>query len=249
MPSSRAMAWAKSLCLGLTLFILAAPGCAVIDMYFLPTPEDTAQELYEAGADAMQQKNYYAASEYFDKLKNRYPFSPYTPQAELGLGDAFYLNGDYKEAIAAYKEFETLHPRHEDIPYVLYQIGLANVQIFSTIDRPQHQVTEALQYFYRLKESYPGTEYAARADEHILLSRRYLAEHEAYVADFYWSNGQYGAAYRRYIYVQHNFQDVPPVAEYAEKRAKLAYLRYQEGRSETLREEAEGSWKDYFKWL
>ena len=47
----------------LALFLL--PGCAWIDNYFLPPAEDTAQELYEAGMDAMGEKEYEDAQGYF----------------------------------------------------------------------------------------------------------------------------------------------------------------------------------------
>ncbi len=40
----------KTFCLaGLLALLLAVQACGLIDYYFLPRPEDTAQELYEAG--------------------------------------------------------------------------------------------------------------------------------------------------------------------------------------------------------
>ena len=48
--------------LPLSFLLLFLGGCAgLMDYYFLPPPEDTAQELYEAGRDAMSQKDYYGA--------------------------------------------------------------------------------------------------------------------------------------------------------------------------------------------
>lgn len=38
--------------------LLLLSGCGIIDYFFLPPPEDTAQELYEGANDAMQEKNY-----------------------------------------------------------------------------------------------------------------------------------------------------------------------------------------------
>ena len=93
--------------------LLLLSGCGIIDYFFLPPPEDTAQELYEGANDAMQEKNYSQAAQYYTKLKDNFPFSPYTVEAELSLGDAFFLDGKYPEAAEAYKEFESLHPRHE----------------------------------------------------------------------------------------------------------------------------------------
>ena len=224
-------------------------GCGIIDYYFLPTPEDTARELFEAGDESMREKQYTLAVEYFTKLKDRYPFSPYTPRAELALGDAYFLNKEYILAAEAYKEFEALHPRHEQAPYVLFQIGLSDFKTFDSIDRPQADVIEALEYFYRLRDTHPDSPYASNASEYILKCRRILADHELFVADFYWRSESYRAAWSRYLYVAKNFSDLPDVFEYAGRRAEMAYLLYQKSQSRLEREKREGSWKDMFDWL
>ena len=236
------------LCRLLPLLVLLT-GCGIVDYFFLEPPEDTAQELYESGMDAMKEKNYAIAAEDFTKLKDRYPFSPYTPQAELALGDAFYLDKEFLKAMDAYKEFEALHPGHEQIPYVLFQIGMSGYQSFDSIDKPQSGVTEALQYFYRLKESYPDSKYAQQSTEQILKCRRILADHELFVANFYWSSKQYLPAWKRYIFISQQFEDLPEVVEFARRRAELAYYQYQSKASQEDLEHREGSWKDWFSWL
>lgn len=233
----------------LAALLLCVNGCGVIDYFLLPPPEDTAQELFEAGQEAMKTKDFPAAAEYFTKLKDRYPFSPYTPQAEIGLGDAYFMGQDYGQAAEAYKEFETLHPRHEQISYVLYQIGKSYFHQFRSIDMPQAHVAEAIEYFTRLAQVYPDSKYAPEAKEYVARCRRYMAEHEVFVADFYWRTERYSAAWRRYRYVSENFADLPEVAQYAAKRAELAYLRSQESASQQERERSQGSWKQWFDWL
>ncbi len=231
------------------MLLSLANGCTLIDRYFMEPPDDTAQELFENGQDAMAQKEYSNAAEYFQKLKDRYPFSPYTPQAELGLGDAYFLNEKYVESAGAYKEFEALHPRHEEMPYVLYQIGMSDYRQFASIDRPQQNITEALEYFYKLREMYPGSKYAEEAPNLIQKCRSFLADHELYVADFYWASERFGPAWQRYTHVVQNFQDVPKAAEYARQKAKLAYYEYQKQLAERERVKEHGSWKQWFDWL
>lgn len=224
-------------------------GCGIIDYFFLPPPEDTAQELFEAGNDAMREKDYNNAVYYFTSLKDKYPFSPYTVEAELSLGDAYFLDEEYVLATDAYKEFETLHPRHDAMPYVLYQIGKSNLSSFISIDRPQDNIREALEYFNRLQEVYPGSEYAVKGQQHIRECRKLIAEHEIWVADFYWRTERYGSAYQRYVFVAENFKDIEEYQSYVQKRARLAYLKFQQSQAQEDREEREGSWKDHFDWL
>ena len=224
-------------------------GCGIIDYFYLPPPEDTAQEIFEAGNDAMRDKNYAKAKEYFNTLKDKYPFSPYAVESELSLADAYFLDTDYLLAVDAYKEFESLHPRHKAIPYVLFQIGNANLESFVSIDRPQDNIAEGYEYLTRLQESYPGNEYAVKATPLMHRARKLMAAHEVYVADFYWRRGNYGSAYERYKFVMQHFKDVPDYQEYVKERARLSYLKKTEQEAELLREEDQGSWKDYFEWL
>ena len=50
--------------------LLLLSGCGIIDYFFLPPPEDTAQELYEGANDAMQEKNYSQAAQYYTTLSS-----------------------------------------------------------------------------------------------------------------------------------------------------------------------------------
>jgi outer membrane protein assembly factor BamD len=224
-------------------------GCGIIDHYFLPPPEETAQELAQAGFEAMEAKEYRKAITSFTKLKDRYPFSPFTPAAELALGDAFYLSGQYEAAAQAYLEFESLHPGHEAIPQVLFQIGMSYLRQFRAIDRPTDNLELALQYFHRLRETHPKSPQAAKVEPFILQARRHMAEHELFVADFYWRRGEFGPAWRRYSKVASTFADIPDIAKYAERQSKFAFYRFQKEQSQKDLEEREGTWRRFFQWL
>ncbi len=224
-------------------------GCGMIDYFYLPPPEDTAQELFETANDYMAEKNYVAAAERYNKLRDTYPFSPYTIDAELSLADAYFLDEEYIEAVEAYKDFESLHPRHEQVPYVLYQIGVARIKGFISIDRPTNELQEGYEYFARLMQSYPDTEYAQKSPEHMEVIRTLMAEHELYIADVFYNMGKYGPAWQRYTYIEKNFADVPKVVEHAKAKSLSAYLQYTEQQSDEKLQKREGTWKSWFDWL
>jgi outer membrane protein assembly factor BamD len=142
-----------------------------------------------------------------------------------------------------------LHPGHEAIAYVLYQIGMADLKSFVSIDRPTTMIQEALDYFTRLQESFAGSQYAQAAAEQVHHAREILAEHELYIGDVFWNGGRYGAAWRRYSYILEHFQDVPEICKHAEQKAVAAYYRYREQESEGTLRKREGSWRDWFRWL
>lgn len=233
----------------LIMLAFGLTGCGIIDMIYLPPSEDTAQEIYEAGNEAMSEKNYVRAVELYNKLRDTYPFSPYTIDAELSLGDAYYLDEEYEISTEAYKDFESLHPRHEAIPYVLYQTGMSLLKQFRSIDRATTELQEAYDYFNRIVQQYPTTPYAESARENMVTCRKLMAEHELYIADMFWHMGKYGPAWRRYVFVAENFKDVPEVAEHAMEKSAIAWHEYRQEEAAARREEREGTWKNWFKWL
>ena len=224
-------------------------GCGIIDMIYLPPAEDTAQEIFEAANDAMADKNYVRAVELYNKLRDAYPFSPYTVDAELSLADAYYLDEEYLTAGETYKDFESLHPRHPAIPYVLFQTGMSLMNQFVSIDRPTTVLEEAISYFQRLLQQYPDSQYAKAARENILKCRKNMAEHELYIGDMFWHMGKYGPAWKRYTYIVEHYKDVPEVAELAAGKATASYHEYSLQENKARREKREGSWRDWFKWL
>ncbi len=231
------------------LLAYALSGCGIIDYFYLPPPEDTAQELFETANDHMSEKNYTRAAVTYTKLKDNYPFSPYAVEAELSLADCYYLDEDWGQAVEAYKEFESMHPRHEAIPYVLFNIGMANLNGYPSIDRPPLQLEDAYSYFRRLHETYPGTEYAEAAVEKMAQCRKLMAEHELYIGDFYFRMERYTSALARYRDVLKEFKDVPEVYEHAQLKARASFIKEREQQAESKRESREGSWKNWFNWL
>jgi outer membrane protein assembly factor BamD len=179
-------------------------GCA----WFQAKEEKTARELAEEGTEAFREKDYRKAIESFEKLKDWYPFSRYAILAELKLGDAHYHRKEYEEAIFAYEEFENLHPKNEAVPYVVYQIGRCYFDRRQSIDRDQTTAREALQTFERLIGTYPTSSYAKKAEEHIRVCNKNLAEHEFYIGKFYYKSRHYKAALERFKTVLRSYPDL-----------------------------------------
>ena len=227
--------------------VLLLNGCGAIDYYFLTPPEDTAQELYENARMSLQEKDYELAIESLVKLNDRYPFSPYAMDARLMLGDAFSLDGQYLEAVDVYEEFLGMHPRHEAVDYVLFQIGVNKFKSHKSIDLPQTQLSEAIEYFRQVVDSHPKSPYVEKSIKYIGQCRRLVAEHELYVGDFYFKSEEYNAAWARYQYVLENFSDMPDVVAMAESKAKSAYFYAQEKANDTERHPSKIA--PYFDWL
>ena len=227
--------------------VLFLNGCGAIDYYFLTPPEDTAQELFENARGYMQEKEYAEAIDSLTKLNDRYPFSPYATEARLMVADAYALDSQYAEAVVAYEEFLSIHPRHESIDYVLFQIGVNKYNAHRSIDLPHNELAEAIESFRRVVDGYPKSVYKEQSLEYIVKCRILMAEHEMYVADFYFKSESYKAAWTRYKFIVDNFPELTVIVQLAESKAKVAYYYAQEQDNDTKRHPSK--FKSYFDWL
>jgi len=197
----------KVLILGLwVLFFLN--GCAVVDWFLGGEEEKYPQEIMIEGMENLEKGRYKDAVEAFQKIADRYPYSKYAVLAEIKMADALYLQKEYDLAYESYDEFEKLHPKHEDIPYVIYQKGMCNFRQIKTIDREQGHTLSAKQEFERLVRRFPRDDYADRARKNIRKCLIFLAEYELYVGHFYYKKKNYRAALGRYMYIIENYPDM-----------------------------------------
>jgi outer membrane protein assembly factor BamD len=183
----------------------AIAGCALMGD---KQQERPAKELIRDGVAAFDDGKYHESLKHFEQLKDWYPFSKYAILAELKIGDANYRLQNYAEAIAAYEEFEQLHPRNEAIDYVIYQMGRCYYEQIDTIDRDQTAAKKAVEIFQRLAQSYPESAYTLQSRSHVINCFKKLAGHEFYVAAFYYKNKRTKAALERFRAVVGKYPDV-----------------------------------------
>ncbi len=240
----------KYLLLLIICFCFLFSGCGIIDYYFLKPKPQTPLELLEAGQDALENKEYSDAIDYFQKIKDKYPFSPYTTQAELLLGDAYFGAKKYEDAKETYKEFQSLHPGYPKIDYVLFQLGKCSYLQEKSIDLPQDCIEEAISYFTRLIQGFPKSRYVKQARSYIRKCRYLLAEHEVYVGNFYFRTKRYKGAWKRFQFIYKHFPEFKKIVNYSKYMEKISYLKYQMQLSENKREIEIGGWWTRFKrWL
>ncbi len=204
---------------------LIGSGCA----WFSEKPEEkSAAELINDGMTAFEKEKYDVALENFEKLKNWYPFSKYASLAELKTADAYYNLENYDEAVFAYESFESLHPRNEAIPYVIFQIGRCYFEQMDSIDRDQTAAQKALSTFTRLQREHPESLYARKAGPLIRECYESLAGHEFYVGLFYFKSKHYKTALNRFQAVISDYPDVGGLHEKARRYIAMSQARIAE---------------------
>lgn len=194
--------------LGLLLLAMLLGGCTTVKKWFGKKDVDKPPDVMaEEGIKQLKKKNYMDAAETFSKLKDRYPYSEQALLAQLKVADAKYFDKKYDDAQQAYREFEKLHPTNKAIPYVIFQQGMCFFRQRSTIDRDPTFTQNSLAEFRRLKQKFPNSEYAPKADKYISRCRQALAEHDFYIANFYQRTKRYAAALDRFQAISQEYPD------------------------------------------
>jgi outer membrane protein assembly factor BamD len=199
------------------LVVFVLQGCSLFDWMFSKEKEEKSPaELMSEGMENYESGYNESALEAFRELKDKYPYSPYAITAEIRIADALFRKTLYDEAFEAYSEFERLHPKNPEIPYVIYQKGMCHFDQVTTIDRDQSHTLVAKEEFERLLKKYPSAEYARMARIKIRECYIFLSRYELYVARFYFKKKNYRAAMGRYQYILENYPDLGQYEEAVE---------------------------------
>lgn len=168
----------------------------------------TPDGLYQQGVEYYKDGNYKRSVEVFQRLKEEYPLSTLAIMAEIGVADSYFSSKEYPEAALAYREFINLHPTNENLPYVMYQLGMCHFNQITTVDRDQSEAFKALKEFERLTARFPGSKFSFMGEKMIRECKKILGEHEFYVGEFYFINKQYGAALLRFEKIAREYANV-----------------------------------------
>ncbi len=160
----------------------------------------SAQKNYDKGLKELDNKDWIAASKYFGFIKSRFPYSKFAVLAELRLADAEFGAEQYLEAIDSYRLFIKFHPTHEMVAngYATFRIGEAYFKqlpddfwLFPpSFEKDQSSTEDAANELKTFLDKYPDSPYRAKAQEILVKVGKRLADHEWYVARYYWDRGK-----------------------------------------------------------
>jgi len=184
----------------------------------------SADEYYKQASEAFTKKNYEAAVTHYKDLLDQYPFDDHAEEAELRIAHSHYKNKHYPEAIAAFNDFQRMHPMSPELPKVYYLLGKSYMDQMTTTDRDQGASENAHGWFRVVSDRYPESPYAEKARRKLAECRNALAEHELYIATYYFKRKNPRAGENRVKGILENYSDTP-VATRALEQLADAYAR------------------------
>lgn len=212
-PNTVLLPLAASLLLAVTS--AGAAGCATtggstVDISKAETP---AEQRYLLGQSRFERGDHEGAIEAYDKVRNDYPYSRFATLAQLRIGDAYFEQEQYSSAAEQYRSFVKLHPNHPKVPYARFRRAKA---IYEKMPEnwffmpPAHQrdlssTETAARHLQDFQRRHPESKYAEEARKLLAETRRRLADHEMYVAEFYLERDNPRAAAMRLKYLLNNY--------------------------------------------
>ncbi|MBS0959192.1 MULTISPECIES: outer membrane protein assembly factor BamD [Acetobacter] len=202
--------------------LLSLSGCSLFKEGTPQIPKlASAETLYNNGIDALRTRRYTLAAAEFEVLQQNYPYSGYVANAQLMEGYAYYLKGQYPEAVQQLNRFISLHPTSSDEAYAYYLRALCFYEQIADVQRDQQGTVEAMEALGEVITRFPQSKYAQDAELKVDLCRDHLAGKEMLIGRFYQRERNYEAAINRYQHVVQDFQTTNHVPEALERMVEV----------------------------
>lgn len=160
---------------------------------------NTPEGAYAIAEEFEKGERYEESLRRYNEVKNKFPYSNYATKAELAVANVYFKQESYPEAQVAYQSFRDLHPKHPQIDFVIFRVGLSLYnQLPSTIDRDLTLATETISTFSDLIKNYSQSEFVGEAKEKRADALKMLAKKEEYIGDFYFKREMFDSALGRY---------------------------------------------------
>ncbi len=156
---------------------------------------------------AQMDTNESAAITVFEKIIEKHPLGPLSPDAQVKIADCYFKLEKYEEALEAYEKFLENHPKNEWVPYVQYRIPLSKVLHEKKQDRNYGLLISAREGFEEYIVSYPGGVHVEDAKKMIEDIHIIEAEREFNIGEFYLRRKNPSAAAFYFECVTKNFPD------------------------------------------
>ena len=198
---------------GMASSIVSLSGCSG-----KPIDENDPAALYKEAQEEINSDHYQLAIDKLRIIKNKFPYSKYSTDAQLKIADVYFLQESFTEAALAYESFRDLHPRHEKVGYAMFRVGKSYFNDApGNVARDMTPATKSLDAYNDFIKKFPTAPESDEARKDIASLRKTLAQKELYIANFYFKRDFYLSAKNRYTKLLELFPETDPAKEAKDK--------------------------------
>ena len=179
-----------------------------------PSAENAeVSKLYNDALSTLADGQNKSAVKKFGEVERQYPYSSFATKAILMQAYASYRAAQWDDAINSANRFITLHPGHKDAGYAYYLIAISNFNKIADTKRDQSATQQALVSLEEVAQRYPGTAYAADAEQKVFVARDHLAGKEMEIGRYYYRKGSDLAGINRFKRVVTDYRNTTQTPE------------------------------------
>jgi outer membrane protein assembly factor BamD len=150
--------------------------------------EEPDKFLWEHGYQALNERRWLVAREFFRQLMDSYPQSPYRMSAKLGIADSFLGEGTSESQVLGineFREFLSFYPTSDYAHYAQFKLGMAHYYKMPNSARDQTETREAIRELEAFVERYPSSPLIEEGRQRLREARDRLSDHNYGVGLFY----------------------------------------------------------------
>jgi outer membrane protein assembly factor BamD len=158
------------------------------------------QYLFDKGTEALNQKKWLVAREFFKQVNENYVQSALRPEAKLAIGDTYLGEGSVSALVLAINEFQeflSFYPTHPRADYAQYKLGMAHFRQMRSPERDQTETRSAIREFEAFVARYPNSSLMPEVTTKLRESKDRLDESDFRVGLFYFRVRWYPGAIDR----------------------------------------------------
>ena len=181
-------------------------------------------EAYKNGLEELEAGDALYAANKFNEAEILFPQSEYAPKSALMAAYSYYSQNYYGDAIAELVRFLRVYPKHKDIVYAEYLLGLCYYEQIVDEKKDLQSIVNAKKTFRSVISKYPDSEFATDATFKIDLINEILAGKEMFIGRYYLDKKKWIPAINRFRVVVDDYETTIYVEEAIHRLVEIYYI-------------------------
>ena len=181
-------------------------------------------EAYKEGKEALDGGDVLFAAKKFNEAEMLFPQSEWAPKSALMAAYSYYTQDFYENTIAELKRFLRIYPKHKNVDYAYYLLGLSYYEQIVDEKKDLSSIMNAKNTFEYIISEFPNTEYAMDSEFKIELINDIIASKEIYIGRYYQSKKKWIAAINRYRTIVDYYNTTIYIEEALHRLVEIYYI-------------------------